>query len=230
MSCHQDFRANNSKICDIFDSAHYQRLLQHCVVLDGEKLPHRYFSDPRDVALALSTDSYLLNGQRRNGPCATPIILQNYNLPPKCRTRLNNLLCIGVIPGPQQPKDIGSFLCPLDDELAELARGVPTFDVTMKSVFDLHTYNLFKLRDIVAIEKFLKIKGHNGIYPCRSCKIKGVRGDGRTYYVPICPPRDLADADEHVEWDPHNLPLRRHQDFIAVTTQISEAPTKAEKE
>ena len=230
MSYRRDFRPHESKICDIFDSAHYQRLLWHRVVLDGEKLSHRYFSDPRDIALSLSTDSYLLNGQRRKGPCAMPIVLQNYNLPPKCRTCLDNLLCIGIIPGPHQPKDVGSFLCPLDDELAELACGVPTFDAATKSVFDLHAYNLFKLSDIVAIEKFLKIKGHNGIHPCRSCKIKGVRGDGRTYYVPIHPPRDLANADEHIEWDPRNLPLRSHQDFIAITTQISEAPTKAEKE
>ena len=229
MSYCRDFRPHESKICDIFDSAHYQHLLRHRVVLDGEKLSHRYFSDPRDIALSLSTDSYLLNGQRRKGPCATPIVLQNYNLPPKCRTRLDNLLCVGIIPGPHQPKDVGSFLCPLDDELAELACGVPTFDAATKSVFDLHAYNLFKLGDIVAIEKFLKIKGHNGIHPCRSCKIKGVRGDGRTYYVPIHPPRDLANADEHIEWDPRNLPLRSHQDFIAITTQISEAPQKLRK-
>ena len=225
-----NLQANNSKICDIFDSAHYQCLLRHHDILDGEKLSHRYFSNPHDITLSLSTDSNLLNGQHCNGPCTTPIVLQNYNLPPKYRTHFNSLLCVGVIPGPHQPKDLGSFLSPLDDKLGELACGVPTFDATTKCVFDLHAYNLFKLGDIVAIKKFLKIKGHNRIYPCCSCKIKDVCGDRRMYYVPIHPPRDLADVDEYVEWDPHNIPLHRHQDFIAVTTQISKALTKAKKE
>ena len=82
-----------------------------------------------------------------------------------------NLICVGVIPGPRQPKDIASFLTPLDDELADLARGVPTFDVTTRKMFQLHAYLLFKLGDIIAVEKFMKIKGHNGIFPCRSCNI-----------------------------------------------------------
>ena len=89
----------------------------------------------------------------------------------------------------------------------------------------------FKLKDIVAIKKFLKIKGHNRIYPCHSCKSRGFMVmDTCTMSLPIHPPRDLSNANKCVEWDPHNLPLHRHQDFIAVMTQISEAPTKAEKE
>ncbi|KAF8833390.1 hypothetical protein BDN67DRAFT_865087, partial [Paxillus ammoniavirescens] len=81
---------------------------------------------------------------------------------------------VGIIPGPHQPKDLGSFLSPLDDESAELASGVPTFDVAQQDMFPLHAYIIFKLGDIIAIEKFLRIKGHNAIYPCRSCKIRAV--------------------------------------------------------
>ncbi|KAF8139630.1 hypothetical protein EV363DRAFT_1146843, partial [Boletus edulis] len=58
MSYRRDFQPHESKIRDVFDSAHYQHLLRHRVILDGEKLSHRYFSDPRDIALSLSTDSY----------------------------------------------------------------------------------------------------------------------------------------------------------------------------
>ncbi|KAF7291084.1 hypothetical protein MKEN_01490300 [Mycena kentingensis (nom. inval.)] len=50
--------------------------------------------------------------------------------------------------------------------------------------------------DIIAIEKMLNIKGHNGFSPCRSCEIKGVRNivDGETiYYVPCAYPLDRDD-------------------------------------
>ncbi|KAI0368212.1 hypothetical protein BV20DRAFT_948689, partial [Pilatotrama ljubarskyi] len=55
------FDTNDSEtVRDVFDSAHYQRLRRTHVVVDGEELPHLHFSDPRDIALALCTDAYLL--------------------------------------------------------------------------------------------------------------------------------------------------------------------------
>ncbi|KIK79590.1 hypothetical protein PAXRUDRAFT_160935, partial [Paxillus rubicundulus Ve08.2h10] len=99
-------------------------------------------------------------------PAATPILLQNYNLPPRIQTHLRNLICVGIIPSPHQPKDLGSFLSPLNDECTELAYGMETFDTTEQVLFPLHAYIIFKLSDIIAIEKFLRIKGHNAIYPC----------------------------------------------------------------
>ncbi|KAF9219822.1 hypothetical protein BS17DRAFT_685476, partial [Gyrodon lividus] len=83
------------------------------------------------------------------------------NLPPHFRTHLEHLICLGVIPGPHQPKDYESFLAPLDDECALLATGVHTFDALSRSHLNLHAYILFKDGDIVAIEKLLNIKGHN---------------------------------------------------------------------
>ncbi|QRW07796.1 hypothetical protein RhiLY_06795 [Ceratobasidium sp. AG-Ba] len=40
------------------------------------------------------------------------------------RTRLENVICVGVIPGPTQCKDMNSFLAPLLEELLLLERGV----------------------------------------------------------------------------------------------------------
>ena len=125
-------------ISDVFDANHYQRLLRHHVMVDGENLPHRYFLDSRDIALGLCTDSYLLFRRRRKGPSGTPILLQNYNLPPDVRTHSKNLLCVGIVPGPRQPKDLRSFLVPLDNECAELAYGVQTFDALQQVLFKMH--------------------------------------------------------------------------------------------
>jgi hypothetical protein len=65
-------------------------------------------------------------------------------------------------------------LSPFEDECALLAKGVPTYHCVQEAVFALHAYNLFPHGDIVAIEKLLNIKGHNGFSPCRLCEIQGV--------------------------------------------------------
>ncbi|KJA13855.1 hypothetical protein HYPSUDRAFT_151081, partial [Hypholoma sublateritium FD-334 SS-4] len=115
------------------------------------------------------------------------ILLQLYNLPPEVRTHIGRLMCVGVIPGPRAPKDLASFLLPLDDECAKLAHGVSTYDCSEDCLFDLHAYNLYPLGDIIAIEKFLNTKGHNSFHPCRSCKIRAVNDPNgkKTYYVPL---------------------------------------------
>ena len=192
MSYRASYQSKDGEIRDVFDGQHYQRLMRHRVVVDGVKLNHKYFADPRDIAFALCTDAYLLYKRHRRGPSATPILLQNYNLPPTIRTHLKHLLCISIIPGPHQPKDLRSFLAPLDDECAELAYGVSAFDVRTRASFQLHAYIVLKLGDIIAIEKFLGIKGHNAIYPCWSCKICGIRGPGTNYYVPLTPPSNYT--------------------------------------
>ncbi|KAG2120143.1 hypothetical protein DEU56DRAFT_721641, partial [Suillus clintonianus] len=60
MSYRAEYRSDPRYMRDVFDSSHYQQLCRHKVVVDGEKLPYHYFSDPRDIALSLCTDSYLL--------------------------------------------------------------------------------------------------------------------------------------------------------------------------
>jgi len=46
------------KVTDVFDSHIYHRLLGKKVIINGKLASHEYFSDPRDVALGLSTDGF----------------------------------------------------------------------------------------------------------------------------------------------------------------------------
>lgn len=46
------------QISDIFDGTNYQGMLGSDILLDGERLPHQFFSDPRDIALGVSTDGF----------------------------------------------------------------------------------------------------------------------------------------------------------------------------
>ncbi|KAJ7211543.1 hypothetical protein B0H12DRAFT_1033453 [Mycena haematopus] len=120
-----------------------------------------------------------------------------------------------------------SFLIPYDDELALLARGIPTFDALTQADFILHAYNILEMGDIIALEKLLNIKGHNGYSPCRSCEIKGVRnisGSETNYYVPLTNP--VTDGEPKRSWDPHTLPLRSHESFADVTSKLAACQTK----
>lgn len=114
-----NYESDGVTIKDIFDSLFYAELCRTFVTIDGVEMAFRFFQDARELALGLSLDG-MCPFKRRKNSC-WPIILINYNLPPEIRTHLQNLICVGVIPGPHSPKDINSFLQPLIDELLQLA-------------------------------------------------------------------------------------------------------------
>ena len=222
------FRHDPDRIRDVFDSAHYQALLNRNVIVDNVEQPYTFFSDARDIAFGLSSDGYLLFKRRRNGPKAIPIILQNYNLPPQIRTHIENIICLGLI---HKPKDMGSFLVPLDAELARLALGIPTFDASTEELFDSRAYVILEHADIVAAEEMLGIKGHNAYCPCRSCTIKGVRmisQRGTIYYVPLTTPD--VEHQTRPSVNPRALLLRTHQHFLRAHETIDSATSKKERE
>ena len=116
---------NPTKITDIFDGAHYHSLLETFVTISDEELPMWFFSDPRDIALGFSTDSF--GPFKKRNKTAWPLIIFNYNLPPKERFWKENIISLGTIPGPKKPANLDSFLCPLVQELLQLEIGVSAF-------------------------------------------------------------------------------------------------------
>jgi hypothetical protein len=179
---------------DGFDGHHYQSLCQKNVTVNRTMLAHKFFSDDHDVAFGLSADGVLVHGKQKrcHGAKTTwPLILINYNLPPEICTHLENpnVISLGTIPGPQQPKDFNSFLYPLVEEFLELAEGVSVYDTTSEAMFDLHAYIITAFGDIPAISKLMSIKGHNAFALCRCCLIRRSLAPGTTtYYVPLHTP------------------------------------------
>ena len=103
-----------------------------------------------------------------------PIILFNYNLPPEIQFHVNQIIALGVIPGPKKPQDFDLFLWPFLQELLLLAHGVRTFDVLGGTFFALRAHLIVVFIDIPAMSMVLWMKGHNGTSPCRMCKILGL--------------------------------------------------------
>ena len=220
---------HSDTITDVFDGSHYRSLCHQHVQLDGKELPHKFFEDPRDIALGLSADGFSPFKKRK--PTAWAFILLNYNLPPDIRFHVENILALGVI-GPKKPVDPDSFLWPAVQELLRLLIGVRAFDVLTGTVFSLRAFLILVFGDIPAIALLMRMKGHNGISPCRMCKIVGLRvpnSRATTHYVPLNRSRHpdvRADPAAIKEYDPISLPMRTHDEIRTRGEEVQNIPSK----
>ena len=170
---HLQYRADeHAKTCmctpgtttDIFDGLHYCLLLGECVVVRDQTLTHHYFSDYCDIALGFATDGFAPFKKRKH--TAWILLVFNYNLPPDKRFQRDNILCVGIIPGPKKPWNADSFIHLLVQELLELAISVPTYDTLSSRRFTLHAYLITAFGDIPAVSMIMRMKGHNSLCPC----------------------------------------------------------------
>ena len=212
-------------ISDVFDGAHYRKLLEEKVTVDGQAFNHTYFQDTGDIALSFGTDGFA--PFRRRKLTAWPLLLFNYNLPPTDRLKKRHTIRVGVIPGPRKPWDCDSFLVPMVEEFVKLAHGVQAFDGITQSMFVLRAYLLLIFGDIPAVSMLMRMKGHNGVSPCRLCKIVGVRAPGakgNTLYVPLKRPAKLGP-----DYAAESLPLRTPDEFRrhAVEVQFTRTATES---
>lgn len=96
----------------------------------------------------------------------------------------------------------------------------------------LFAFLMIVFGDIPAISMLIHMKGHNAILPCRLCEIRGVRTPGTnvtTHYVPLNRehfPRNVQPR----KYDPLNLPLRTHEEFMRQAKEVDFAINKAESE
>jgi hypothetical protein len=215
---------------DVYDGENYRNLLGKEVTADGRPLGHRFFHDERDVALGLATDGFSPFKNRR--ATAWPLILFNYNLPPQLRFLLDHIMCVGVIPGPRKPKDLDSFLWPLICEFLDLAEGIRAYDGVRGELFKMHAYLILGTGDMPAVASLMRMLGHNAICACRMCTIIGIRIPNKpkvtSHYVPL-DRHSHPNQPEPAVYDPSNLPLRTHGEFIAQAREVQTAPTVTEE-
>lgn len=219
---------------DVFDGKQYRALCDTPVRISGESQSYNHFSSPHDIALALSTDGF--TPFKRGKQTCWPIILYNLNLPPEERFKQDNIICVGVIPGPKKPKDIDSFLWPLVEELLQLSAGVPAFDAASGKAFTLRAYLVLGTGDIPAMSMVMRMKGHNAFSPCRMCSIHGVQipdGTNNVYYIPLDRSRHptvLNDPAVIKKYDPLELPHRTHTEFLQQAREVQSSGTRVQEE
>ncbi|EIN06681.1 hypothetical protein PUNSTDRAFT_28999, partial [Punctularia strigosozonata HHB-11173 SS5] len=102
--------------------------------------------------------------------------------------------------------------------------------------FPLRAYLIIVFGDIPAISMIMRMKGHNGLSPCRFCHIHGLRIPGSratTNYVPLSRKRHpdvISDPDAIKVYQPEDLPLRSHDEFLNQEEAVERASTEAERE
>ena len=86
------------------------------------------------------------------------------------------------------------------------------------------------------ISMVMRMKGHNGIIPCRMCLIKVVcipGSKGTTHYVPLDRSRhpDVWQSSSEIKkYDSTNLPLHNHSQFMEHARQAQFVDTAAKEE
>ncbi|EIW75661.1 hypothetical protein CONPUDRAFT_29353, partial [Coniophora puteana RWD-64-598 SS2] len=88
--------------------------------------------------------------------------------------------------------------------------------------FLLRAFLLYIFGDMQAVSKLMRMKGVNGFSPCRMCHIHGVAAPGRPF--PLYTPLFRSNGDSY---DPSNLPLRSHSEFMQQAQEVISAPTPA---
>ena len=209
---------------DVFNGSHYRTLL-NTPVPGTEAYPFCYFSDRRDIALGLSTDGFA-PFKKRSQTC-WPIILFNYNIPPQLRFQKKYCIHVATVPGPKKPWDWDSFCWPLAEELIQLEMGIKAFNAVSLSIFLLHAYLILAFGDIPAMALVMRMKGQNGISPCRICEIKGVCY-ARTYYVPLR--RDTIPGAQPRQYYPSDLPIHTHERLLEQASEVEMAPSNVVRE
>jgi hypothetical protein len=95
-------------------------------------------------------------------------------------------------------------------------------------LFKLRAHLLKAFGDMPAVAKLMRMKGHNALCPCRTCKILGIRIPNTRnpiHYVPLNRSTHPEPGETPV-YDPANLPLRNHNEMITQAKAIDQAVTQ----
>lgn len=164
----------------------------------------------------------------------------------KCRYNAENFLPLGICPGPDQPKDMDSFLYPLIDELKQLHSGVTAYDGHAKERFTLKAHLVLITGDSPGISKLLHLSGHVAKHPCRACNLSStsylvsqkkdcngnVVAKAHTHqYYPVVPPQNGGHAGaRRSSWRAiidRNLTRRTHDEYLKDGQASLEDPARA---
>jgi hypothetical protein len=144
------------------------------------------------------------------------------------------MLLVGFTPGPNNPKNMDSFLWPLVAEFIALERGIETWNAATEQYFDLHAYITLVTADMPGREKLMRLKGNRAYSFCSYCLCRGVHN--KAIYCPFTPPTDPPDEvitnpkkakQKGYPWpdyDRRNLALRTNDDFRRNAAYIASDP------
>lgn len=133
-----------------------------------------------DIFLILSTDG--VDPFKSSKYSYYPVVVYIANLPPWSRSKMAKVLPVMIIPGPNSPVSVTSFLDPLVAELESLSSDGMEVEMWDGITGNVRVHLLFALGDLPAIAKLCHLRGHNALFPCRFCLIQGLTKGNHCYY------------------------------------------------
>jgi hypothetical protein len=183
------------------------------------------FQDPRDMALALSSDGAQLMMKKQSSTWVLIIILMN--LPPELRYHSQNVVINFATPGPHAPGNIDSFIRPLFEELATSGEGIWLWDAIDSSYFLHRAHTVMFNGDMLGSAKVNGMAGHSAKHGDRFSLIPGARTsikNSKPQYYPLRPPQnDIYNDTRPPDFSTiESIPLRTQGNYWEILSQLTQ--------
>ena len=189
--------------------------------------------DEYDTVLMLSTDGAQLHKNKKSD-CWIYIWILVDLAPDKCY-KIQHILPGGIIPGPESPKDLDSFLFPGLAHVSALQReGLPIWDAYHQRRAISFLFLFLVLADAIAMAHLSGSVGHHGRKGCRLlCGLPGRnKAHGSHYYPALLRPNGFEThrTSSHPDIDINTLPTPDAREYRADLFRIISSGTKREHE
>ncbi|XP_035665651.1 uncharacterized protein LOC118408900 [Branchiostoma floridae] len=191
---------------DVFDG----QIWKDFQVVDGEP----FLAEPCNLALMLNVDWF--QPYKNIKESIGIMYLSVMNLPREQRFKEENIIVVGIIPGPHEPKlHINGFLEPLVEELQKLWKGLWLHDSSLVKKQRYRAALLCLACDIPAARKVAGFYGHMATKGCSKCLKSFTR-----------------DCNNRVDYSgfEEEFPLRSHQDHCRYAKRAKRAKNRAARE
>jgi Transposase family tnp2 len=162
-----------------------------------------------DIALQFSINGAQLRPDQPSE--AWVFIWVIHNLPPSMRYKKDFVIPGAIVPGPNKPRELDSFLFPSLSHVAALQReGLKIYDASTDTLIPRSIPCIvFATADSLGSAAMSGMVGHGGRYGCRLyCDMPGRRRDGDSHYYPVmalphsydipgCSHPDISSGDLH---------------------------------
>ncbi|KAF5334289.1 hypothetical protein D9611_014144 [Ephemerocybe angulata] len=202
-----------------YHSAKVKKILENVSEADGEAIPLddilggsdllRLYQEAGitedDILLGFSIDGAQLYHDKKSDTWIAVIIIYNYD--PATRYKRKHVLPALVIPGPNKPKNLDSFLFRTFYHISALQRendglGLKVWDYTKQGIIYCRPFFILGTADAVGLVELDGRVGHHGAHGCRlGCSMKGRHKPNSGHYYAVHLRPDGAPASDHGNFD-----------------------------
>ncbi|KAF8172911.1 hypothetical protein BJ912DRAFT_831986, partial [Pholiota molesta] len=180
-----------------------------------------------DTTVIFSLDGAQLYQNKKSDTWIAIWIIADYN--PNTRSRSKHVLPALIIPGPNKPKQIDSFLFRTFHHVSAIQRedggaGIRIFEAIKTAVVPSRTVVLLGTADAIGLTEIDGRVGHHGAQGCRKgCKMKGRHkpSSGHYFAAHLRPNDNPVDDCNHPDFDFHHFDFQLSpEDYQINLTQV----------